>query len=231
MHRAWLLVFLLLQPHAARAGSFEVAPTTILLSASTPNNVLHITNRGRAPIFAQVEAYDWSQPGMKDSLTPSTDLLISPPMVRLIPGRQQTVRLMIRPEAITPGVERTFRLVINELPDSTVKTQGVQVLLQFIVPVFVEIDDPGKTQLECTLSRAEEGTRVTLKNNGRQRLKLSQIALTSSGTDLTVSSEAFSYILAGAARQWVIAAPLPGNASFRAQDEGRGQLGGSCAGS
>ena len=61
--------------------------------------------------------------------------MVSPPIAAIPPQGRQTVRLMIAPAA--GSVERSFRLLISELPGGKRQAdRSVQVLTQFSVPVF-----------------------------------------------------------------------------------------------
>ena len=104
---AFALVLAMLMAASARqaavAGAFEVAPTTIELSAKTRTALVRITNRGDHAVTIQVRPYDWRQSGGQDILTPSLALVASPATARLPPGGRQVVRVSERgPGSIRP---------------------------------------------------------------------------------------------------------------------------------
>lgn len=186
----------------ARANSLEVSPTTVELPSQGGKGVLYVVNRGQKPIVAQVEAFDWTQSADQNRLEPSTILAVSPPMVRLAPGQTQIVRLRPRADSsVTP--ERAFRVVVSELPDPADKTaRGVQMLLQFSVPVFVG-DRASPPDLVWDAVQTPDGLAVRAHNNGTKRAKLANLHLTSaSGQDIPVAHDALNYVLAGTSWEW-----------------------------
>ncbi len=191
----------------AYAGSFGVAPTTINLSSGTKSGVFYVTNRGNVPMVAQIEGFDWKQHGDTDELEPSQTLMVSPPMVKLAPKQQQTVRFAIK--SGDDGTERTYRLVVSELPDhsSGSKESTIQMLLQFSIPVFVEGIKPASSTIAWGIQPAQKGVALVAQNTGDKAVKLSGITLaTPSGTQTEVAPQTFSYLLPGAKRQWIVEA-------------------------
>jgi len=192
----------------AAAGSIEVTPTTIDLPAASDTAVFYITNRGDAPTVTQIQGFDWRQSDGGDRLAPSATLTISPPMARLAPGQQQIVRLAVEHDAAIVD-ERTFRLLVSELPDASVQTGGVRVLLQFSVPVFKPGANPGEASLSWELARSPEGLFLTARNAGARHVKLIDLAFALAGRKpVAIAPATFIYVLARASHRWTI----PGHA-------------------
>jgi fimbrial chaperone protein len=191
----------LAMPMPACAGSLTVAPTTIELRSSRDIGVLHLTNESGAPMVAQLEAFEWSQQNGEDKLTPTSALIVSPPMARMTPGAEQIVRLAAQ-DATGPS-EKCFRLLVTQLPDpSAPKTAGVNLLLQFSVPVFVHVEAPQeKANVSFGATIRGGSLSLSVQNAGQTHVKLTRIDLRvgdAHGKHLLTSG--LFYLLAGAQR-------------------------------
>lgn len=193
----------------AAAGALEVAPTTLDVPADAETAMLYLTNRGDAPLLAQIQGFDWSQKDGVAELIESKILTISPPLAELAPGQQQIVRIAVAPTVNdaapnNASIERAFRLLISELPPPST-TRGVRVLLQFSVPVFKAGAGDGKLHLAWSASRDPGGLVVTARNSGTRHAKLSGLQLaTSDGKKHALSSTTIPYVLAGQSMRWTL---------------------------
>lgn len=187
----------------AYAGTFEVAPTTILLSPEMQNGVLYITNRGLEPVYIQIEAFDWKQTQKGDELTPSEVLLVNPPMAALPPGRKQTIRLAVAKDN-TDDKERSFRLLVSELPNSSITGKdGVSVLLQFSVPLFIAPPKKIPIAVDWDIENDNGNIMLITKNTGNRHIKISGVKIQQpGGKELDISKDSFKYILAGSTAYW-----------------------------
>ncbi|MHB1271553.1 MAG: fimbrial biogenesis chaperone [Rhodanobacter sp.] len=203
---------MVLLPRAAPAGSLSVSPTTIEMPARGGVAVLYVVNHGAQPIMAQVEGFDWRQDNGRDRLDASQALQVSPPMARLGPGQTQAVRVLIEPVQANTG-ERTFRLLISELPDPSSDDGGkVHIFLQFSVPVFAGGPPSAKTQLSWDAILHKGDLRLTVRNDGRSRAKLTDLKLvTPSGKRMEIAPHSLTYILAGADKTWTLRSIGMGN--------------------
>jgi fimbrial chaperone protein len=209
------------------AGSLEVAPTTVELTPDAKAAVFYVTNRGDQPIVAQIQGFDWSQGPGGEKLTTSQALTISPPMARLTPGQRQVVRLAASPDA-SASAERSFRLLVSELPDpSQPPAKGVRVLLQFSVPVFAA-SETGRAHLNWDLARDGGSLELIARNDGDTHAKLLAPTIeTSDGRHISATPNGLAYILPGASHRWIV--PLrdvkPGEAlHIEGRDEASGAM-------
>jgi fimbrial chaperone protein len=149
--------------------TLDVAPTTLDLKSGAAG-LFFITNHSARDVTVQIEAADWRQENGRDITAPSQELLASPPLAHIAPGARQSVRVMARP----PGEgERAYRLLVSELPDVEVGGDGVHVLLQFSVPVFVRHDPRAVAQLSWS---SRQG-RLIAANTGAQTIKLGGVTI------------------------------------------------------
>lgn len=196
MRLAFLFAALLISRPALAAADgamFDVAPTTLDLKAGEAG-LFFVTNHGTKPVTVQIEALDWRQDDGADRLSPSTSFFTSPPLARLAPGARQSIRVLAQPAG--HGGEAAYRLRVSQLPDPDSKGTGVQVLMQFLVPVFVDHRDAAP-QLAWA-AREENGRRVlTARNMGPDTVKLD--GLTFNGAPMPAG---LVYILPGAVRDF-----------------------------
>ncbi|HEX3430830.1 MAG TPA: fimbria/pilus periplasmic chaperone [Rhizomicrobium sp.] len=198
------MVAAVLQTCATAAGgaTLEIAPTTIALQDKDKAGVLYVNNYGNAAVTVQVEPFDWQQADGTDRLSPSQDLMVSPPITAIPPQGRQTIRLLV-----TPGdshAERSFRLIVSELPDpNRLASRTVQVLTRFSIPVFV--DGPADAMpnfiWQATVDHGE--MHLTLRNEGAHHAKLQDLKIVTPANDaIAVANGGLNYILPGAIRSW-----------------------------
>ncbi|WP_165838762.1 fimbrial biogenesis chaperone [Roseicella frigidaeris] len=193
----------------ARAASIEVAPVVIALAPDQRSAVVTLTNRSGEPTAAQLRAFAWRQSATQEELAPTEELLVSPPVFRLAPGASQVVRLVLRPAAA--AAERSFRLLVDELPPPIPGATGVRMALRLSLPVFAPPPAAPPAALAWRLS--PEG-RLSVTNTGQRHERLTELRLTAAdGSVIPLQAPATPYVLAGAERHWVLArAQRPGQA-------------------
>jgi fimbrial chaperone protein len=200
----WFLFFIAcLMPLRAFAQttSMDVAPTTLDLKPGAPA-LFFVTNHSARAVTVQVEAMDWRQEQSRDVLAPSNEFFASPPMVRIAPGARQSVRVMAKPMGAKENEsEHAYRLLVSELPDPEQEGDGVHVLLQFSVPVFVRQDARATPQSSW---RAGAG-RLTAVNSGAQTVKIDRLMLNGAA----VAGPSLTYILPGAVHDFATDARGP----------------------
>src|SRR5215210_1090228 len=125
-----------LHPGEARATSLEITPVAVHLVPGAKATTIEVANRGGVAAAIQLRAYAWSQNGNQDVLTPTRDIVLSPPIFTLGIDGSQTIRLMLRRGASAAG-ERTYRLLIDEVPAPNPRAQQVQVAMRLSLPVII----------------------------------------------------------------------------------------------
>lgn len=188
----------------AFAGTLEVAPTTVVLGQDTKTGVLYVNNDGNAPVTVQIEPFDWVQSGGADRLTPSESLMASPPIAAIPAQSKQTVRLMTAPAS--GAGERSFRLVVSELPDLSRRAdRSIQVLTQFSLPVFIGGAASGRSSVSWDTVLGSGGLALAVRNDGSHHAKLSGLRIVEPGGESqTLPGNGLVYILAGSTRSWKI---------------------------
>lgn len=96
---------------------------------------LTVTNRSGQSVPVQIRAFAWDQAGGADHLTPTTDLMVSPPIVEIGPGVPQVIRLVLRHPAVQ--AEQAFRIIVDQIPPPGAPGT-VRIALRLSIPVFAE---------------------------------------------------------------------------------------------
>lgn len=211
----------------AWASGLQVAPVSLTLAAAQTADGLWLSNTGTDMLHAQVRVYRWTQAGGEEQLTPSQELVISPPMLGIGAGDRQLVRV-IRVGAPADGgtVEGAYRLAIDELPLDQADKKGLQFVLHYSVPVFVE--PPGKASVAPVLhwQLQHDGEQVVLvvANSGDGHAQLADLSyVDQSGRRTPVAGGLLGYVLPGATMHWKLkqaATNFTGNGTLEATING-----------
>lgn len=215
----------------AVAGVFSVSPVRIYMTPRDRAVAVTLTNEGDSPIALQADINGWTQSADgADWLTPTEDLILSPPIIRLAPRSRQVVRLaLLRPA--DPARQLTYRLIVREVPEAAGNGQNmirVPIALALSMPVFIT---PSQAQREvsCNLAvvpKASPALQVRCANSGAAYAQIRQILL-QRGESVLARFEGGSYILPEAAQTLTLKAEhavAPGTAELRVSfDDGKSQ--------
>jgi len=192
-----------------QAGDLSVSPTRLELG-QTGTATIVVRNDGMAASVLQVSAMRWLDSPMASALEPAPELLAVPPVFSLKAGGQQVIRLALRDRS-RPTTERSFRLLISEVPTPAAGSAalgGVQFALGFNVPVFQKPAGALAAPV-WSIDAGRDGPLLGLRNAGQAHVQVSAIQVrTATGASVVEMNEPF-YLLPGRARSW----PLPGTAS------------------
>jgi fimbrial chaperone protein len=207
--RGLLLAALLATCGAAGATGLQVAPISLQLQATQTADGLWLSNSGDTALHAQVRVYHWTQAGGTEQLTPSRGLVISPPMLGIDGGQRQLVRVIRvgAPPSGAAAVEDAYRVVVDELPVDADTSRGVQFVLRYSVPVFVEPagKDATAPKLAWSLHREGDSAVLDVANSGDGHAQISQLVFTdSNGKHIPLSNGLLGYVLPGAHMRWTL---------------------------
>lgn len=200
-----LLALCLLATSTAGATSLQVAPTSLQLEARQRAGELWLTNSGTSPVKLQVRVFRWVQQGGQEQLLPTDELMASPPMQELAAGQQQLVRVM-RPTREPPSAQQYYRLIVDEVPDLATRVEGMQFVLRYSIPVFVQ-PASGKLapQLQARLVTLDDGRNgVEVANSGNSYAQIADLALGSVKRPRIVHPGLLGYVLPGQVMRWPI---------------------------
>jgi fimbrial chaperone protein len=136
------------------AATFSVSPVRIYMEPRERATAVTVINEADTEVVMEGELFQWRQKADgTDDLTPTDDLILAPPILKLAPRSRQVLRLAnLKP--VPPGEQLTYRLIVREVPEAAEPKPGVQlqVSLAFSLPIF--ITPPGvKNHLMCAATR------------------------------------------------------------------------------
>ena len=190
----------------APAGTFDISPLRINLSAQIPISVLKVNNKGDGTSVMQVKLMAWSQSNGEDHYDPTNDVLATPPIFTLEPGAGQIIRIGLRR---APDVRRelAYRLFLQEVPIPAVAPADIKVALRFGIPVFVApLDKMAGVQLDWRIVTTESGAvRVEALNRGGIHVQLSGFTLKRSiDGAMLAERKGMDYLLPAQGRHWLL---------------------------
>ncbi|MFC5743892.1 molecular chaperone [Dyella tabacisoli] len=206
MRRTLFLGWLITACATAHAASLQISQVMIELRANENAYGITLRNPGEQPLYGQVRVFRWDQSVDDDALTPTQDLMASPPILQIAAQGEQQVRL-IRRDAQPVTAEQSYRILIDEIPPpETAAINGVNIRLRYSVPVFVEPPGaPGQPILSWQVLRDDRGWLLRVSNTGSRRGQIGTVQLTTAaGKTYTVGKGLLGYALPGRTRQWKV---------------------------
>jgi fimbrial chaperone protein len=192
--------------NGAQAGSLSVSPTLIDQAAPAKTATVTVQTPGRDAMSVQIRLFRWSQVNGKDRLEATRDVVASPPMLKVAPGTDYTVRIVRMAKQPVAG-EESYRLLIDQLPEpKDRKANQINLVIRHSIPVFFRAGDERAPSLAWSAVRLPKGLRLTARNDGDRRFKLTNLAVTSaSGKVLRRIDGLAGYVLGHSTMTWTIA--------------------------
>lgn len=188
-------------PQAA-AANLQISPVSITIRPGQAAAGITLQNQGDTPVFGQVRAFAWSQRDGEDVLTETAEVVVSPPIIEVAPRATQTIRLVLK-VAGPVATERTFRLLIDEIPREGTPDTGVDIRLRYSVPVFVLPAGDVAPVLAWRVYRSGTDWMLGVANTGTLHAQLGATALrNAAGTQFDISKGLLGYVLPGQDRTW-----------------------------
>ena len=197
---------------AAAAAGLQVSPVTLTLPPAQNADGLWLSNTGDNVVNAQVRVYRWTQEGGEDKLTPLRGLLVSPPMLQLPAESRQLIRA-IRVGAPPSGegaVQEAYRVIIDELPVDMQGKKGLQFVLRYSVPIFIDPAGAPASAAQLMWALRREGDKAVLEvaNSGASHAQLAELSFTdTAGHRTVVHAGLLGYVLPGAQMRWTLKPP------------------------
>ncbi|MGH6859585.1 MAG: fimbrial biogenesis chaperone [Phyllobacterium sp.] len=213
---------LLLFTGLSQAASLRVSPTNLDLIAPGSAGVLTLTNEAKRPINVQIRVFRWTQKNGVEQLSPTDDVVVSPPSTRLAANKDYVVRV-VRTGRKPVTAEESYRVLVDELPDPSRRKAGtVTLVVRYSIPVFFRDRDASPAQVAWTIARSGGSLVLSADNKGDTRLRLSDLQLTQKGKLLGARKGLVGYVLGGARMQWPVGSARPASAGpvgLKAQSE------------
>ena len=210
-----VLVAALCSGTAAQGANLQISPVSISFQPGQNAAGIQLQNNGDTPLYGQVRVYAWDQRDGVDALTPTTQLVASPPIIEIAGKSAQTIRLVRRGAAGTPvtpgGAEQTYRILIDELPRGDAQQGNVAIRLQYSVPAFVlPVDTQAAPQLEWSTFQRAGAWHLRARNTGALHAQIGATSVTVGSRDVVLSKGLLGYALPGRTREWALPADVAG---------------------
>ncbi len=193
-------------PAVAQAASLQISSTRILLTAERPIASVQVRNDGDEPMGVQAQLVAWSQDGTGDVYAPTRDVLANPTVFRVPPGGSQVLRFGLQAQA-PAGVDRSYRLFLQELPREDAVPGEVQTLLRFSIPVFVPLDGSAPDLDWTLLATPGAAGAITLSNQGTRHIQLTQLRLRDEQGNVVFDQNLSAYVLPQQVQRLPVALP------------------------
>lgn len=186
------------------AGGFTVTPVRIYMTPKDRATAVTIINDSDNEMVFQAELLQWKQtPDGKDQLTPTEEIFLSPPIIKVAPNSRQVVRLA-RIGIAKTDEQLTYRMIVREIPEARKPTENneIQLALAFNMPVFVTPAGT-KPNLNCTVARTTvQAVNAVCTNSGNAHTHAVKLELNDSKGGLLAQDESGGYLLANITRSF-----------------------------
>lgn len=184
----------------AIAGSLRISPFQIHLPADRQAASLTIGNIDSAPVSVRVVTYAWDQEGGVDVYTPTDNVIASPPIFTIPPGKTQLVRIGLKNRALASA----YRVILEEIPRDVRVGGQIQVALRLDLPLYLLPKDGGKAELGWRAWREPNGEIIVEgRNSGSLHSQVIELSAVQGGKRHLLSKER-GVVLPASARIWKI---------------------------
>lgn len=200
----------------ANAGGLGVNPVNLVIDAKSNIGSVKLTNQSTKQETAKIEVMKWEQKDGKDVYTPTTDLVVTPPVAKVPAQDFQLLRVGLV-KARDVNQEMAYRLFINEVPNKT-KTAGthVNMVLHINMPIFVK---PAQEQRDLHWTAKKSGAKdvvVKLANKGNVHAKISKLQLFEANQEKPAFEQSvFTYVLPKQHASWNLKLPKSLNGTVK----------------
>ena len=192
------LMVLALPSSVSNAASLQVSPVRLDLSPGAAASTVTLANSGSEQVATQVRVFRWVQENGEEKLVPTRDVVVSPPIVELGPGKSNVVRI-VRTLKTPVEQEESYRLIVDQIPQAD---QGsglaIKFRLRYSIPVFFAARNAQGPQMSWAVESHKGTTVIDADNSGNRHLRLAKISVVlPSGKTVRLAEGLAGYVLAG----------------------------------
>jgi fimbrial chaperone protein len=194
-----------LLPSSLWAASLQVYPVSIEVPAPGAAATLTIHNAGTSPLNAQIRVFRWTQINGEEKLEPTNDVVASPPVTRLVPNADYTVRI-VRVTKQPIAKEESYRLFVDELPNPKAqRNRVVTFVLRYSIPVFFYSGNAEEAKLIWSIEQSGGRIHVAVTNAGDRHVRISALKI-HEGNDAVMSfgNGLTGYVLGRSTMRWAV---------------------------
>lgn len=190
------------------ANGLEISPILLKVSPTQPVTTLTLTDKSGEPVSYELQANRWTQKNNKDILTPSSSILISPPLVTLAPNKPQVIRIapqdLMSGQKQTINTEESYRIILKQLPSaSKPKGSGVEMLMDFSLPLFVAPKIPANKLVWNAKQESGNEMAMSATNEGNRHARVTELSF-KEANGKTKTKNQLAYVLPGQTHTWTV---------------------------
>lgn len=199
------------------SASMLIWPTNLQMDSKEKATGLWVENRSQNMQVLQARVYAWHHKNGQDELVPQSNVMVSPPMAKVMPGKKQIFRIVNR-AGVPANTLQSYRIILDEVPqkvnakaDGDEAHQGVQFQFRYSIPLFLYgqglsntlrqklTSDELAKELTWSISQGTNGNLLKITNNSSYYMNVSSLT----GTQ-EAASDIGGYILPKSSRQWEV---------------------------
>lgn len=209
LRAAWFVF--LLGTEGATAASLQISPVRLEVTAPGATATITLRNSGAKAIATQSRVFRWVQDGAEEHLTPTEDVVVSPPAADLLPDQNYIVRVVRVANKPIEG-EEAYRLIIDELPEEPRRSHAVSFVLRQSIPLLFDSQDASAPDIAWRVSQNGRVLSLTATNSGDRRFRLAAVKIRDSGGKVISSNQGLvGYALGRSSMTW----KFPSKAALR----------------
>ncbi len=188
----------------AQATQLRVEPVLLELTAPAAAGTLTLRNNDDSEVTVQTRVLRWSQAEGKETLEPTTDVVVSPPAVTLAPGVDYVVRI-VRVSKQPVRAEESYRVLVDQLPRASgQKNRSINLLVRQSIPVFFRARELTPAAVSWSITPDAGKLVVVASNAGDERLRIASLRLKdASGASISFGNGLVGYSLGRSTMSWV----------------------------
>lgn len=121
-------------PSSATAQSMSVSPTKLVVVAPGSQAILIVKAAGAQISIVQARVMAWNEMVDPAIVTPTRNVVISPPAAELKPGQELSFRI-VRVSKTPVRTKECYRVLIDRLPGTEGKSQGIKLQIRHSIPL------------------------------------------------------------------------------------------------
>jgi fimbrial chaperone protein len=190
---------------SAQAGSLQVEPVLVDVTAPGAASTVTLRNAGPTPVNAQIRVFRWSMVNGQEKLEPTDDVVASPPAVTLNPDGKYITRIVRVSKAPVVG-EESYRLLVDQVPDLSQRKNGtVNLMVRYSIPVFFGAPNRKNPTIAWSVAVKGGAVALTAHNTGDRRLRISALSMhDGKGRRISLGNGLAGYALGRSTKTWIV---------------------------
>jgi fimbrial chaperone protein len=186
------------------AAQLRVEPVLLELNAPAAAGSLTLRNDEETDVVVQTRILRWVQADGKETLEPTTDVVASPPTVKLAPGADYVVRVVRVSKRPIRG-EESYRVIVDQLPNARrQQARAINLLIRHSIPVFFRSSQLDAAKVAWSLGYEGDKLVVVASNSGDERLRIASLRLRdAAGATVSFGNGLLGYSLGRSSMRWL----------------------------